>query len=60
MNKILKNIMVVIMVLGIAFSLSNFISMELKSDGHGHTDQGIDYDGDCIAIGDECDLIEQT
>ena len=57
MKKVLKVIMVVIMLLGIAFAASNFISMELKA--YGHSDQGIDADGDCIDEGEECDLIEE-
>ena len=57
MKKVLKVIMVVIMLLGIAFSLSNFISMELKAAAR--HEQGIDYDGKCIDFGYDCDLIEQ-
>lgn len=56
MKKVLKIIMVVIMILGIAFSISNYISMELKAKGSSL--QGIDYDGECIDKGTECDLIE--
>ena len=56
MKKTFKIIMVVIMLLGIAFSISNFTSMELKANGL----RGMwDYDDGkevCMGDGDECDI----
>jgi membrane protein CcdC involved in cytochrome C biogenesis len=55
MRKAIKIVMILIMLLGIAFSISNFISVELKAN---HLN-GLDWvwpDGavDCIRIGGEC------
>jgi hypothetical protein len=57
MRKIVKFILVVIMFIGIAFSIINFISLDAKaSKGL----QGVwDYDNGvrkCLGIGDECNI----
>ncbi|NIR04014.1 MAG: hypothetical protein GTN82_01145 [Candidatus Aminicenantes bacterium] len=54
-KKVLKVIMIVIMLLGIAFSISNFVSVKTEAG----TKDGAIYewpDGttDCIDIGNEC------
>ena len=58
LKKVIKIVFIVIMLLGIAFSISNFISVEIKSAGH--SDMGIDYDGDCISFGFDCDLLGES
>jgi hypothetical protein len=56
MKKALKILMVVIMILGIAFSVTNFISLQLKAAGM----KGIwVYDfgtKTCEGLGNECDI----
>ena len=54
MKKFLRLMMIIFMILGIVFSVSNFISVELKSS----SEQGIDEDGECIDFGWQCDLFE--
>jgi hypothetical protein len=58
MRKIIKIVMILMMLLGIAFSISNFISVELKAD----VLRGIEWtwpDGsvDCVGFGIQCDLL---
>ena len=55
MKKALKIIMVLIMLVGFAFSILNFISTDTVAQ---NAKQGI-YDletGKCLDMGDECDL----
>jgi len=56
MKKVIKITLVLIMVLGIAFSLSNFISLELKSAG-AKTSAWVYKNGvrECMGIGTDCD-----
>ena len=54
MRKVLKILFIVAMILGIVFSVSNFLSVELKSTGL----RGIwaDDTGACERVGNECDI----
>ena len=56
MKKVIKITLVLIMVLGIGFSLSNFISLELKAAGV-KTSAWVYKNGviECMGIGTECD-----
>jgi hypothetical protein len=53
MKKALKIITLVIMLLGIAFSISNFVSLELRAK---EGIQGIWIDGDCQYFGNQCNI----
>ncbi len=55
-KKVIKMMLVLIMVLGIAFSISNFVSLELKAGGE-KTSTWIYVNGvrDCAGYGNECD-----
>lgn len=56
MKKVIKMMMVLIMLLGIAFFISNFISLELKAAGE-KTSTWVYVNGvrDCMGNGNECD-----
>ncbi|MFC2140817.1 hypothetical protein ACFLQP_00790 [Acidobacteriota bacterium] len=55
-KKVIKTILIVLMILGIAVSISNFISLEVKAKG----DRGVwvDLGGvvECTGDGNQCDL----
>ena len=55
MKKVMKVMLVLIMVLGIGFSLLNFISLELKAGAK--TAAWVYRNGtwDCMGLGNECD-----
>jgi ABC-type enterochelin transport system permease subunit len=55
MKKVIKITLVLIMVLGIAFSISNFISLELKAAEK--TGAWVYKNGvrECMGFGNECD-----
>jgi hypothetical protein len=55
LKKVIKITLVLIMVLGIAFSLSNFISIELKAGEK--TGSWVYKNGvkECMGFGNECD-----
>jgi hypothetical protein len=55
MKKIVKVMLVLIMVLGIAFSLSNFISLELKAGEKMSTWYYANGVIECMGHGTECD-----
>ncbi len=55
MKKVIKIMLVLIMVLGIAFSISNFISLELRADGKICTWYYVNGIFECIGHGNECD-----
>lgn len=55
LKKVIKIMMVLIMILGIAFSLSNFISFQLEAGektGSWVYENGVK---ECMGFGDECD-----
>jgi hypothetical protein len=55
LKKVIKIMMVLIMILGIAFSLSNFISIELKAGEK--TGAWVYKNGvrECMGFGNDCD-----
>ncbi len=55
MKKAIKMMLVLIMVLGIAFSISNFISLELRAGAKTSTWVYVNGVRDCMGFGDECD-----
>jgi hypothetical protein len=55
MKKVMKVMLVLIMVLGIAFSISNFISMELKAGEKTSSWVYVNGVRDCMGYGNECD-----
>ena len=55
MKKVIKITLVLIMVLGIAFSLTNFISLDLKAGGKTGTWVYKNGVRECMGIGNECD-----
>jgi hypothetical protein len=55
MKKVIKMLLVLIMVLGIAFSLSNFISLELKAGPKICTWVYANGVFECMGHGNECD-----
>ncbi len=55
LKKVIKIMMVLIMIVGIAFSLSNFISIELKAAEKTGTWVYKNGVKECMGIGNECD-----
>jgi len=55
MKKVVKMMLVLIMLLGIAFSLANFISLELKAGAKTATWYYANGAIECMGHGNECD-----
>jgi uncharacterized protein YxeA len=57
MKKILKILMIVSMIIGVAFSISNFISIETKASPTSKNGAWVEVNGtwECAGDGSECD-----
>jgi hypothetical protein len=58
MKKGIKIILIAIMVLGIAVSIANFISLELKASSEKGLWVEVGGDWECKGDGDECDIVD--
>jgi hypothetical protein len=52
LEKVIKIFLIVIMLLGITFSISNLFPGKIKASGS----QGIYYMGECMDMGNQCDI----
>jgi hypothetical protein len=59
MKKVVKMALVLIMLLGIGFSLSNFITLELKANPKTATWYYVNGVFECMGHGNECDPFAQ-
>ena len=56
MKKMAKVLMIILMVLGILFSISNFMSEDISAS-RGTGEKGVwDDRGECMSFGDDCEI----